>query len=66
MALCCNICAIVKYVIALLAAVALVVVYFTVGFAWLTGVTDKLQCHQQCTENFNGDMICTLVCSYSN
>ena len=35
MALCCNICAIVKYVIVVMVAVALVIVYFTVGFSWL-------------------------------
>ena len=39
MAFCCDICVIVKYGIFLLAGFALVIVYFTIGFSWLTGVT---------------------------
>ena len=63
MALGCNICAIVKYAIAIMAVIALVIVYFTVGFAWLTGVSNVAQtCDTQCSYDYYGAYSCASVC----
>ena len=41
-ALGCNLCVFLYYVLLVLAAIALVIVYFTVGFAWLTGTANSI------------------------
>ena len=41
-ALGCNLCVFIYYVLLILAAIAMVVVYFTVGFAWLTGTANTI------------------------
>lgn len=71
MALGCNICAIVKYIILLLVGVALVIVYFTVGFSWLIAAKSKAEdvinnhstdCIQSCTTDLWGYQTCHQVC----
>lgn len=69
MSLCCNICAITKYVLLLLAGIALVVVYFTIGFSWLyaaTGTAEDIintHCYQTCYYDYYGVYRCTQVCT---
>ena len=41
-ALGCNLCVFLYYVLLVLAAIALVIVYFTVGFAWLTAISGDI------------------------
>ena len=78
MALGCNICAIIKYVIFLLVGIALVVVYFTVGFSWLyaakkdaedainNGVKNNgYNCYQTCTTDVFGSYSCSQFCTNS-
>ena len=71
MVLGCNICAIVKYILFLLAGIALVVVYFTVGFSWLYAAKNKAEdvvntnvnhCISSCTTDFFGHESCAQVC----
>lgn len=51
MALACNICTIVKYVIAIVVIIILVIVYFTAGFG----------CTTECYNNYYGGRVCTCV-----
>ena len=53
MALACNICTIVKYVIAIVVVIILVIVYFTGGFA--------TACVTECYSNYYGQRVCTCV-----
>ena len=73
MALGCNICAIVKYVILLLATIAVVVVYFTVGFSWLIATKNKAEDYvnnhdtntcsiTSCSTDLFGHESCTQIC----
>ena len=67
MALGCNICAIIKYVLFLLVGIALVVVYFTVGFSWLyavrKGAEDTINNNAHTNININNN--CIQSCSYN-
>ena len=66
MALGCNICAIIKYIIFLLVGIALVVVYFTVGFSWLYAAKKEVEdCYQTCTTDQVTYYRCSQICSSS-
>ena len=46
-ALCCNCGVFIYYVLLVLAGVAMVIVYFTVGFSWLVGHTADVTCYTE-------------------
>jgi hypothetical protein len=58
MALCCNICVIIKYVLMLIIAVILVVLFFTGVLAFTTAATN---CLPSCTTDIYGDVNCQTV-----
>ena len=63
MALGCNICAIVKYVILLVIVVVLVIVYYTVGLPWLHGVNGAPICTESCQDDLYGHSHCSSRCT---
>ena len=62
MALCCNICVIIKYVLMFVAAVVIVVLFFT-GVLVFTSSSEY--CYPRCTTDIYGDVTCRQVCTYT-